>query len=110
MGDIDIPVFEMPTTYTISALPLEHEDALLYEITVEWRSADRWAVCRPKRCLGADGQWDWESIPSEREDEWLATHRFDRDTALRMAREAAPNVRINGRTAREVAAAIGATP
>lgn len=33
-----------------------------------------------------------------REDDWLAAHRFDLDTALKLAREAAPHVTVNGRT------------
>lgn len=42
--------------------------------------------------------WDYEMRPSEREDEWLATHRFDEAIALRLAKEAAPHVTVNGRT------------
>ena len=90
-----------PTQYVINLLP-ESEDVLgghCFEITVDYRGHDRWAVLRGRRCLGVDGQWSWESIPSEREDDWIATHRFDLDTALRLAKEAAPGVTVNGRTA-----------
>jgi hypothetical protein len=87
------------TEYSVSTLPLEHPERHSFEITVAWRNVGRWAVLqRGRKCLGADGEWDWESIPSEREDEWLATHRFDLETALRLAREAAPKVKVNGRT------------
>jgi len=107
---VDIPVFEMLTTYTISVLPEGHIDRPIFEITVEYRDRGKWAVCRMRQCLSVDGQWHFEPNPSGRDDDWLASHRFDLDAALSMAREAAPNVRCNRVTAREVAAQIGATP
>jgi hypothetical protein len=94
------------TQYAVNLLP-ETEDVLgghCFEITVEYRGHDRWAVARGRQCLGTDGTWSWESIPSEREDEWLDTHRFDLDTALRLAKEAAPGVTVNGRTAADALA------
>lgn len=97
----------MATEYTVNAIPdgVDEADRSLFEIKVEWRGRDRWAVTRPgRRCLGTDGEWDWESLPSERTDDWLATHRFDLDTALRLAREAAPRVTVNGWTVAQVIA------
>jgi hypothetical protein len=91
-------VFEQATEYCVSVAPLDDYDGYEYGITVAWRAADRWAVIRHGRCLGTDGRWDYESIPSEREDDWLAAHRFDLPTALRLAREAAPGITVNGRT------------
>lgn len=44
------------------------------------------------------GIHDYEMRPSEREDEWLAAHRFDLDTALELAKATAPNVTVNGFT------------
>ena len=88
-----------PTQYAVSVLPEDDINSHVYEITVEYRGRDRWAVLRGRQCLGTDGAWSWESIPSEREDEWLDAHRFDLDTALRLAKEAAPHVVVNGRTA-----------
>lgn len=94
------------TTYTVSMLPFDHIDNDTFAITVEKRSEDLWAVIHHRTCLGTDGKWDYESIPSERTDEWLATHRFDLVTALRLAREAAPKIRVNGFTAQQIAARL----
>lgn len=91
------------TTYTVSLLPFDHIDAGSFSITVEQRSQDRWAVLHHRWCLGSDGEWDYEMQPSSREDDWLATHRFDLDTALALAKEAAPKLTVNGRSAGEVA-------
>lgn len=90
------------TEYTVSCIPEDHIDRGHFEITVAYRGRSLWAVARHRQCLGTDGEWDWESIPSERTDEWLATHRFDLDTALALAREAAPRVTINGFTVEDV--------
>jgi len=92
------------TEYTVSLLPDDHIDAGAFEIRVQYRGRGLWGVCRMRQCLGADGQWDWESIPSERGDEWLKAHRFELQDALRRALDAAPSVTVNGRTAAEALA------
>lgn len=94
-----------PSQFEVSVLPEDDINYPHYVVTVEARGAGRWAVVRHRQCLGADGEWSWESIPSEREDDWLATHRFDLETAQRLAIEAAPSVYVNGRTAAQVLAA-----
>jgi hypothetical protein len=99
------------TRYTVNCMPEDSSpDSHVFEITVEWRGKDRWAVVRHGSCLGSDGEWDYEMRPSSREDDWLATHRFDLETALELAKKAAPYVTVNGWTvekalarAREVA-------
>lgn len=90
------------TRFEVSLLPEDDINYPFHTVAVEDRGNDRWAVVRHRQCLGADGEWSWESIPSEREDEWLASHRFDLDAALDLAREAAPGVTVNGVTAAEV--------
>lgn len=56
-------------------------------VTVAWRRGERWAVLERGFCYDADGNREYESIPSEREDEFKARFRFDRDEAIRIARE-----------------------
>lgn len=87
-----------PTTYSVSILPMDHREHGHFEVTVEWRGNDRWAVLHSGYCLGADGEWDYERRPSSRTDEWLASHRFDLDTALRLAKDVAPGITVNGWT------------
>lgn len=93
------------TTYTVSVLPDDNIDHDTYAITVEARGNGLWAVLRHRWCLGSDGEWEFEPIPSERTDEWLASHRFPLDEAVELARRAAPKVRVNGMTAAQVAVA-----
>ncbi|MEU8642301.1 hypothetical protein AB0C91_10325 [Streptomyces sp. NPDC048674] len=95
-----------PTHYIVNLLPDTVPDADVFEISVEWRGDDRWAVLRHGRCLGTDGEWDYEVRPSEREDDWLAEHRFDVDTAIRLAKEKAPHVTVNGLTAADALARL----
>lgn len=104
--------------YAVSCLP-EGEDRDLFGITVEYRGSGHWGVFRgTHRCLGADGSWSWgyawrdgaqEPMSDEEwtdyhagRDAWLDAHRFDEETALRLAKEAAPLVTVNGFTVSDV--------
>jgi hypothetical protein len=93
-----------PMAYVVSLLPLDHIDAELYWLTVEWRDEGQWAVCRPRRCLSYGGAWDWEPNPGERTRKWVASHRFALDVALKLAREAVGKVRVNHTSALEILA------
>lgn len=96
-----------PTEYLVSCLPLDDITAHVFTIKVQWRASDRWAVLlRGTWALGIDGEWDYEPIPSERTDEWKAAHRFDLDTALRLAKEAAPDLTCNRWTVADALANI----
>lgn len=87
-------------SFTVTCVTEAEDDVNwhLFSINVVYAGRGRWAIRRHGRCLNAAGQWDYESIPSERTDEWLAAYRFDRETALRLAAEAAPKVTVNGWT------------
>jgi hypothetical protein len=92
------------TRYEVSCLPETDVNHRYFKLHVEFRGGGKWAVCQPGMlsfCLSVDGTWDPESAIT---DEWIATHRFDKDTALRLAREHAPRVEINGLTVAEVVA------
>lgn len=88
-----------PTEYEVSILPEGDINRLVFTITVQYRGDQRWAVTRHGSCLGADGTWDFGIKEYDRGDTWLDAHRFDLDTALRLARAAAPHVVVNGHTA-----------
>jgi hypothetical protein len=94
--------FVQATRYEVSLLPADDINRSVFTIDVEFRGGDRWAVVRHRQCLNAEGEWSWESLPSEREEEWLAEHRFDLDTAQQLAKKAAPHLIVNGRSALEV--------
>ena len=100
-------VYARVTSYDVSIWPDEIEcmDSETWKLNVEYRGHGKWAVTRNGRtCLSAAGEWDWESLPSERTDEWLALHRFPLEEALALARQHAPDVKINDMTATEVLA------
>lgn len=105
------------TRFEVSLLPENFPDGDVWSVIVEYRGGGLWAVRCRTRTLGADGSWsqgyawrggdrepatdaEWDDY-NRGEDEWLAAHRFDLDTALRLAREAAPGVTVNGITAAE---------
>ena len=65
----------------------EYVDIATTAITVAWRGDNRWAVSEGGFCYDALGHREYESIPTEREAEFLARFRFSRDEAVRIARE-----------------------
>lgn len=70
--------------------PEGHEfwDVADMAVIVAWRGPDdRWAVLDGGWCYDAAGQREYESIPGYREAEFKARFRFDRDEAVRIARE-----------------------
>lgn len=92
---------------TVSALPEHHMEFDLFAVKVAWRGGDRYAVVRRSYCLGADGKWEYEQRPSERADEWIATHRFPYDEAIRLARQECLQVTVNGHTVADVLSEAG---
>lgn len=94
------------TEYTVCDLPEDDINHSAFAVKVAYRGRGLWAVTRHRYCLSRTGEWHYESMPSERTDEWLTEHRFYRDEALRLAREAAPTVRVNGMTVADLKAWI----
>ncbi len=91
-----------PVTFYVTGLPEDDENCYSWMITIEWRGpGDLWAVMRLGRCLAHDGSWDLEPSPSNREDEWKASHRFTWDTAVTLAVEELPKLVINGLCVRD---------
>jgi hypothetical protein len=101
-----------PTTYTVTCLPPDGLGAENWDIEVQYTGGFRWGKPTPPErhwavrlrghwCLSDEGEWDRESIPGEREDEWLADHRFTLETALNLAKQAAPHVTVNSQTPAE---------
>lgn len=90
------------TEYLVSAVPIEYGDSHHFALYVQWRGGDRWCVADAQNgatgVLNADGEWEWEPLPSERREDFLARTRFDHDTAFQMALKAAPKVTVNGYT------------
>ncbi|GAA3154222.1 hypothetical protein ACFQ0X_43995 [Streptomyces rectiviolaceus] len=82
--------------YTVNCVP---DDGYHFEIRVQHRGKGRYAVTRHGHsCLGADGTWDRGVKEYDRGDAWLNAHRLDLDTALNLAKKAAPHVTVNGYT------------
>jgi hypothetical protein len=73
-----------------------------WTIEVAYRGRGLWGVLHRGFALGKDGTWDYESSPSNREDDWLGEHRWPLAEAQERALKAAPHVSVNGRTAAEV--------
>jgi hypothetical protein len=92
-----------PTRYAVSCVPEGYVEGDMFMVLVEYRGNDRWAVTNRGRSLSADGTWSWgyrgpgsdrEPVTDEEHaayeagyEAWVAEHRFDEETALRLARQ-----------------------
>lgn len=104
MTDAPEPVVHA-VEYTVNCVPDDDIDGHLFEVRVQYRGNGRYAVIQHgDRCIGADGTWDQGVKEYDRGDAWLNAHRFDLDTALRLAKEAAPHVTVNGFTVNDAIA------
>lgn len=45
-------------------------------IYIEDRGNDTWAITNGSSCLNTDFQWEWESMPSSRTDDFLKRTRY----------------------------------
>jgi len=95
------------TEVQVSILPEDNVNHGAYALQVSYRGDGRWAVMHMRWCLGRDGEW--EPSPSERDDAWLAEHRFTYEEACALASDAVYDVQVNRISARDVLAKIKAS-
>jgi len=55
------------------------------EITVVHRGHDRWAISNRTSVYNTDGEWEYEPMPSSRDDEFFDRCRYSRDEAIKIA-------------------------
>lgn len=98
MTGVKITAYDvLPTAYdTAKARDLYH-----FIIKVEYRGIGKWAVVWMGSVLNRDGEWEWEPSPSNREDDFFERCRFTRTDALKRAREAVDELKVNGLTLAE---------
>ncbi len=96
-------VYVQVKEWWVSAGPLDHAEGRRFALIVRWSPAlgGTWMVtdgAEPPDYVGADGRWSWQSDVDHDVEGWRDAYRFDLDTALAVARAAAPTVTINGGT------------
>lgn len=75
------------SSYRIALLPAGHLMRSFAAVTVRLCDSGRWQVDRLGFLLGADGRWEQGA---KRPPKWREEREFDLETALRLARAAAP--------------------
>ncbi len=95
------------TEYQFSCLPQDGSARCwggVFDVHVQWSGiGELWAVRCNGRVYDVDGAEEYEPIPSERDDEFLARFRHDQETAMRVAARVAPTITVNGTTAEQAA-------
>lgn len=87
-----------PREFVVSCLPEDDPEGAVWDVHVEYRGRGLWAVRRRIYTLRTDGDWDLDPRGARGGEQFLAAHLFEREDALERARQAAPRVRVDGRT------------
>lgn len=75
-----------PADSDLTRVPLHAQTLrMLADISIEWRGDDRWCIFNGSSCYTKLGEWEYESMPSHRTDEYLARARYTLDEALSVA-------------------------
>lgn len=83
-----------PTRYEVSCLPPGDVNFKSFVVIVEQRDRYGWTVHDGFACLDADGTWcEGGTSVYGRDDAWINRHRFDEQTALSLAVDAAPHMK-----------------
>jgi hypothetical protein len=86
----------------MSCLPESHDDCPAYTVRVAYRGNGLYAVEHMRWCYDANYQRDYNRVPDEGGEEWLARYRFNFTTALLVAQRVAHLLIVNGRTAEQL--------
>src|SRR5690606_19883168 len=70
---VPLPVNEHPGT---GRAPIDADDVILCRRRQQ-QGNDKWAIYNRGSVLSKDGTWEYEPLPSSRDDEFLARCRFD---------------------------------
>lgn len=99
------PVRVLPVAFLVTRLTDDGPDQETWSARVEATGHGRWAVRNGSRCLSKALTWDYEPMPSSREDEWLDEHRWDDSAEATLAAiKAEPTITWNGLTPADVLA------
>lgn len=80
--------------FTPAGTDRTNPDTRHFRVTVSWRGEDTWAVIWMGECWNGTG-WEWEPLPSSRDEEFLSRCRFSLEDACAHARALADTVTPN---------------
>jgi hypothetical protein len=90
------PVTVTAVSYEVTAYPFHDFERHHFTLFVNAKGAGRWAIMNRGECWNKVGKaWDYEMLPSGREDDWLSEHRYDSlEEALEDAKAIAPFITL----------------
>ncbi|HUS92188.1 MAG TPA: hypothetical protein VM695_10085 [Phycisphaerae bacterium] len=82
----------IPTTWAIAPLKLRRDDVTLHRLG-QIEGPDLYAVRNRGWCLARNGEWEWEPIPSSRDEAFMKRCRFPSFEAALKAAEGTEEVK-----------------
>ena len=90
MIKIDYTLHDTPIASSYEVLLIEGRAEVVIDRMRQEDGTHKWAIRDGRQCFSKKGEWDYESMPSNRPDDWIDTHRFDTfEEAAELARAAA---------------------
>lgn len=90
--------------FTVTIVPEIYKndyDAHYWEVTVEYRGKDNWAVSWLGQTYDFNGGRVDEPLPSSRSDRYLDDYRFNLQEAVLLAEKVAPTLKLNRTTVQD---------
>jgi hypothetical protein len=91
-------LLQKATTFTFNALPedviAESSEFYHFNVTIEKRANNRWAVLHFNHCYNKQLEKEYESSPSNRTDEFKNNFRFSLEDAVEIAQEVSKIITI----------------
>lgn len=69
-------MLDMATEFTVIPLDRKRVGIRVVEVVKRSSDPDAWAIHSEGHCLAKDGEWEWESLPSSRTEEFLQRCRW----------------------------------
>ena len=73
---VELPVMAVISSYAIPVSDKRYADEILIQRSRQIEGPPLWAVRLNGDCLNKSGEWEWEPMPSSRDDEFLDRCRF----------------------------------
>lgn len=87
---------DSPVPVSYEVLVIEGRAEVVIDRMHQMDGTYKWAIRDGRYCFSKKGEWEFESMPSSRPEDWVETHRFDTlEEAAKVSKQAA-QVKIDG--------------
>ncbi len=86
---------DSPVPVSYEVLRIDGRAEVVIDRMGQMDGTHKWAIRDGRMCFSKKGEWEHESMPSNRPDNWVDTHRFDTFGEASAMAQAAAKVKID---------------